>query len=1051
MLKRKQPGLVRKVVAPELEIPDSLDPEDPSSARGPNVELLGASSYPGMYKQASNIAHITSFQDLGAAMEKTSRDLQGTPEGNNALGQGSALIRKAATTGALPGKPGEESGLQAMIRDQAKEAGTSVTDSEPRDSTSTWQKLSNAFDYLPRRVRAALNPDLAYDPESRANDSGPWKQALRRNVQEVEAGRHPAGPLAGATKLAEHLGAPLDYAAGALGTGMGLAVDAASMGAKPDFKAALENIKNPVRGTGQNIALDLGTDPLSYVGIGTAGEGATALKQATRGLRASGVDAAEAAKAIQKIVETTGPLEKGAQVLEAFKAAGGTEAEALKRFGKNAEKLGKPGLKVGSFLGHGGVELSDILPSLSERPLLSGIERVREKIAPVLGKTYLDPLKRQAFKQEISKEFHGAMQKTHEGLSDYGNTVAPHLPATKAEREAFAQDILHPAVAPQNMSAEDTARKASYDSFMSRRGEAPNTESGSFVPDQTKGLPLQTLAEHGVKAKYDPHEIVHQWLPQKETAVAQDNLQHYLADHFASNAAHEAPMSVQAGNSHVMLQNSEGKNVYVPRDLAEKVDAVFRQSSGSLTLDRIMNPVMQHFKEMNLFPAPRYHINNMMGDSVLMAAGGLRDPHISEVSKLFNEKIPGNAALFKSPSGRVWTKERLAGEMKLYGAYDAQGGGRFDVGPYQSKRQILRGFQEASEVGQGQKASALTRGLRRAPEFAKDILSGGVPGASPLRAGKAIAGAWENQSNAMFVIDRLKKGDSMSSAIMHLREVKPDYVMKGPLAKFLKRAFPFAQWQIETGKNLPQNIARAPWLVNAPQHIAQDLVGAENQELQNPGTPNFQERGPNIPLNTGARGLVRKTLEKVGGDKIAAGQGINMLLRHPIYEGEAPLGGIMEGSPDAAIGLAGPATQLGANLVAQKNLFTGRDQKRISGSSIFNPGHGPVSMQAEPGQLSWMELLSSLGIAPASIMGANRATQQPLTSPMLGPGYGPSEFSNTQAAKAFLQLMTGVPLELNNPMSQYQGLSEELEKAGKIGGATKGLIRKRQNMPKKAE
>lgn len=1073
-LVRKKAGLIRLDAAPTLEVPDASTPDEAplsDAPRAPTEALAGADNYSSMYNQASDIAGLTSFEELSKALKKTSHDLRGTPEGQAALGAGSGLLKKAVVSKAFPAHPNQQSGLQRIIQEQAKSAGTSVTDKESSPSTPLWSHIASAFDWPARQFRAATNPEIPYDPSNHLNDPETWNQLQRINTQKVEAGTRPAGPMAGATKLTEHLGAPLDYLGGAVGAGLG-ALDSAyketpgeQPGKPPNLQAAWDAIKNPVRGQGQNLMMGLAFDPLSYVGLGTAGEGPTAAKQAMRGLRASGQTTEEASKtaqAIQKLVETSPTLEKGKAALEAFKAGGGSDLEALKRFGQNAEKLGKPGLKVGSFLGSGGMELSDLFPSLSERPLLSAMERGREGAAKLTGKTYLDPLKRQALKQQLAQEFHGSLQRTHEGLSDYGNNVATKLPADKTEREAFAQNVLDPQQVTQELAPEEAMRKAAHDSFYAKHskdleaaglpGLPTNNASGSPIPRQVSKYPLGSLATDEAKnIRYDPHEIVTHWLPQKEKAVAESNIQHYLADHFSQFSSANAPAAIEANGSHIPLQNSKGETVYVPKDVAEKVDAAFQRSGARGALDRIMNPVMQHFKEMNLFPAPRYHINNMLGDSVLMAAGGLREPHIAEVKQLFNEKVPGETTLFKSPTGEVWTKDRLLGEMKLHGAYDAQGGGRFDIGPYQSKRQILRGFQEASEEGQGQKAGAVTRGLRRLPESAKDILSGGVPGASPLRAGKAIAGAWENQSNAMFVIDRLKKGDSIAGAIQHLREVKPDYAMKGPLAQTLKRAFPFATWQIETGKNLPQNMMRAPWLVNAPTHIAQSLVGADDSELQNQGTPNFQARGPNIPLNTGARGLVRRGMEKLGGDKIAPGLGINALVRNPVFEGLAPWQGLAEGSPDAAIGLSGPFLQGATNVVAQKNLFTGRDQDRITPKAIFNQGHGPASLQARPGQLSASELLAPLATSPLTVAYLNRLFHKPLTSPAVGPNYGPSEFSNMQEAKSFLQLLSGVPIEPNTPMSQFQGLSDELEKAGKVLGAVKSLPRKRRNLPKKAD
>jgi hypothetical protein len=478
----------------------------------------------------------------------------------------------------------------------------------------------------------------------------------------------------------------------------------------------------------------------------------------------------------------------------------------------------------------------------------------------------------------------------------------------------------------------------------------------------------------GLSHRLDMDEIITRYQPQVENAIANVEMKRWIADHMA-----DQPGSVMHHGRMTALKNTRGEQVQVPTEIYNGLMDQYQGQFKSFH-QTVFDKVTNLFKQQALLGVPRFHTINMLGDSFMMWANGVRNPlRFEQARTLWN----GKKGVVLRVNGRSYTGDELRQFLSERGI------GRFGDAVNEPQLRTPGYTLEASRAvaGGAGKTGALAKAAGSAALRDGDVASAlagqamvDVGSMGLARLGKKVASWWDETAKTAFFIDRLSKGESPEQAIRSTFQVLFDYGDQDQMLRVLKKAMPFATWQYKSLASIPRTVARSPYAAVFPKRVA-EAFGAQPGDYEDPAPQYMQERGQLFRFNPSQRATIAKwynglqtarqsTLQAMGfeGGQVVPldpGYGLVAPSRDPITEGAAPVANILNGNYDPILQMLHPVIRIVAEALTQKDLFTKRDMERPDLARPFSFGDPmalqlekavgltPGSLQAHEGQMAW--------------------------------------------------------------------------------------------------
>jgi len=545
----------------------------------------------------------------------------------------------------------------------------------------------------------------------------------------------------------------------------------------------------------------------------------------------------------------------------------------------------------------------------------------------------------------------------------------------------------------------------------------------------------------------DLFSSITRYQPQVEKTIAEKHFDKWVADQFADQAASAGPGMKQ-------MTNSAGAGVFVPEQVVESLDRIRKNAAFQKYQKNVWEKATDLFKRNVLMGTPRYHLVNVMSDSMLMWMNGFHSPGaFVTAAGVWAKGKPGDVIL-RSPTGKAWTRGELQRELKNNGV--GLGYGAFDIAPHAPGPADL---ESALRKGGGQIAPA----TRAAPMKALGRAAGHVGSLGLMAPGEKFAQAWERGSKTAMFVDRLLRGDSPSGAIARVFEALPDYTQQDKLLRTLRNFFPFATYQYKATKMVPRSIMRSP---STPANVWRyaEASGAKPEDVQDEAPYYLKERGRVVPLSGAQRSGVRRFVKGVGdlrmaslralqkvfpsldpGDPAQISEAFGMALqqREPTAEVMAPYIELLaHNNVQPMANMLHPILRAAVEELAGVDLQT---KQRMGAPELTRPfAHGdPLAVYLEKRlQLPGGRLQAKRSNKQAAWAGRNvpQFLWSPLATWLLnelarakgatGTPYGAfrpyTESSATRSPLQLLNLTVGAPIGLTTPMT---GLQDEVQRA----------------------
>ncbi|MGH1502797.1 MAG: hypothetical protein ACRBI6_04520 [Acidimicrobiales bacterium] len=843
-------------------------------------------------------------------------------------------------------------------------------------------------------------------------------------------------------------------------------------------KEATENVE-------ENL-LAIGLDPLNLVGMGsTAGGAKAALGQGQRIAKAAGLsdDAARAlAKDVQALSGSYGEMSLATKLDDVLKTHGVAPEVAERVLGRGGEFLGKAGGTALSKLSAG---------KLPEQLGRRGIEKARTALGGELNAN-----ERLALKSAGRESRFAAQAGTQRQLTDWNETVAPLTPtkadgSINAERvEELVRRVVDPDVGGDVIIPTEPELKwlDAMDDFFKKNeaaleaaghSVAKNKISGRYFPRQygadaslgglqrrikdfdlarSMGLkpdhrpgnaaspfkkrrtdrPLGRDLDRGLKASFDPNDVVTKYVPKVERSLQQAKYEAWVGDNFATQV--DDLHHIAADEAFPTVMNSAGEAVRVPKKVKEALDGQFNSMRKSGILDKAIS----WFKETVTIPVARYHIVNWGGDLTMMYAAGYRSPETFKIgAKALDSATDGGKTAFKTPMESI-SFNRLRGELETHGIAVDPGGGHLDLdtmrGPGKMKAQFDDTAMKAAGASKGKRLKNFAKNNKA--EVAKAVLTQGRN-----VGGRKLATWWDHNSKAAFYIERRMRGDSPRLAAQRTYEALYDYGDQSALLRGVKKLVPFANYQAKALTNIPKVVAKAPAMPLNIQRGGEMLFGGGEHEDASPAWQS--EMGTTMQLGKPWRNAVQAGARAMTGEKLDPGLGMSFRLREPITELYAQMGEAIpqfaggSGNIDPLAMSMGPHIQAGREWLTEQDAMTKRPLEAPELPRMFANGMPgiPEALQARDGQVAPVTRYLPQAAVPSDVLTLLNAA---MGAQYLGRHRDRSSNEAQANALRLLNQLTALNVATTTPMTDLvnQGYAKPLQRTSRLADDLKRDLEK---------
>lgn len=448
----------------------------------------------------------------------------------------------------------------------------------------------------------------------------------------------------------------------------------------------------------------------------------------------------------------------------------------------------------------------------------------------------------------------------------------------------------------------------------------------------------------------------------------------------------------------------------MPPDEQAEIAKKFSELSHSLIhgkgaggfFGKITKPVIDVMRKTLMFANPVYHINNVAGDSILMAAGGFKDPRkVTEALSLLKNGEKAAVTLTDN-LGKKWNSQEILREAGRLGIVrpginnPAKGLADLDVIP--SKKQLIKKLKGGPEL-----TDALTLGTHRV--------------------GEAFAEKWGKTSRLAMFMDALKKSGSVELARDITNRALYDYSDPGNFPKFLeatRNVAPFGGWAYRSATEVPAAALKRPLLAALPSKVASAFTEPGADEPSH----FVREKNFNFPAPRGLEDKVRKLAEATGFE-VRPGVNMNVQLKEP-FSDVATTSNPKE-MAGMALGFANPLVGLGFRQTTGQQLGRPPDEHALPTSlgAVLNSGStgGMLpALEAKPGQAAWGSESARLFVSPVISGLINEYQARHGRTAAIGVAYPEGKDSDFRRLAGWIKMVTGVGISPTTPLNRIQNL-----------------------------